>query len=377
MAFERCGELGGKSPPPRQAAGTLAAIWDTASSEYKKKCMTKEELLDKIKEAKNRTDKPYLTLNGFASYLDISKSSLQRLIERFYDKWSEVCIDAGVKSGPNDGIQLKPNFGIPKEKCIEEIKRVAELIGKPNISKVEFRKHSEIHPETIKIKFGSWENAMHQADLNVGKSFRKTITEIEIANDFLHVFTQLRKIPTISQMTRRGKFSRTTYFDKYKSYSKYKAIVVKNILEFELCQDNELICILENEAKKTQTNKLNPKIRPHYEGQTLGFRSFAYVPTYEQEVVGLFSIIAQEIGFEIITIREEFPDCKARRKVSIQRNRYKDCLIEFELNASDYKKHKHPVSGCDLIVCWENDWAESTLEIIELKEVIKKLEGWK
>jgi hypothetical protein len=28
---------------------------------------------------------------------------------------------------------------------------------------------------------------------------------------------------------------------------------------------------------------------------------------------------------------------------------------------------------CDIIVCWENDWQECPIEVIELKSVIEKL----
>ena len=32
-------------------------------------------------------------------------------------------------------------------------------------------------------------------------------------------------------------------------------------------------------------------------------------------------------------------------------------------------------SECDLIVCWEHDWKECPIDVIELKSVIQKLKG--
>ena len=84
------------------------------------------------------------------------------------------------------------------------------------------------------------------------------------------------------------------------------------------------------------------------------------------------------IGFEIVSNRDAFPDCEANRKVEgSARNRYKKCLIEFELRSNDFKAHKHPVNGCDLIVCWEHNWKDCPLEVLELKSKINGLSGWK
>jgi len=52
-------------------------------------------------------------------------------------------------------------------------------------------------------------------------------------------------------------------------------------------------------------------------------------------------------------------------------------LIEFELQSSDFKSHKHPADGCDLIVCWEDDWKSCPIEVLELKSAIQRLPGWR
>jgi hypothetical protein len=85
-----------------------------------------------------------------------------------------------------------------------------------------------------------------------------------------------------------------------------------------------------------------------------------------------------QLGFEIIGNRSAFPDCQARRKVTrANRERYADCMIEYEFASSDYRKHKHPPSGCDLIVCWRHDWSGCPIEVLVLEDEIKKLDGWK
>ena len=46
-------------------------------------------------------------------------------------------------------------------------------------------------------------------------------------------------------------------------------------------------------------------------GDVLNFRGMIYEPINEQGVVALFSMIAQDLGFQIEGIREDFPDCSA------------------------------------------------------------------
>ena len=36
-------------------------------------------------------------------------------------------------------------------------------------------------------------------------------------------------------------------------------------------------------------------------------------------------------------------------------------------------RHMHDPNGCDIIVCWEHNWPECPLEVIELKKEIAKL----
>ena len=90
----------------------------------------------------------------------------------------------------------------------------------------------------------------------------------------------------------------------------------------------------------------------------------AYAPTNEQGVVFLFGRLAPRLRFHIESVQTGFPDCYARRKG-------RRCRIEFEYRASSYRGH--PPRGADVIVCWDNDWAERPreyrhLEIISLKE---------
>lgn len=339
--------------------------------------MNKTEISLKIIEAFNLNGKEYLTLQQFANHLQRNKDSVNRLILKFWEKWSVACSENGIKCGPSDSTLLVPNNPITQEECLIEISRVANILNTIYLSHEDFKKHSKINPITIIRKFGTWETALNLVGLQPGKNYHKEIPNNDIIINFLDVTTKLTAIPSLNQIAIHGKFSKGFYERKLGSYSKYKSIVSKQVLDSGASQDKKLNELFELEANKNRFTAQKSVIRPHYEGETLNFRHFAYNPTYENEVVSIFSSVAGELGFEIITIRSEFPDCKARRIRGKFRNRMENCLIEFEFKSSDFVKHNHPINGCDLIICWEHDWQDCPIEVINLKNEIKKLSGWK
>jgi len=190
---------------------------------------------------------------------------------------------------------------------------------------------------------------------------------------------ELNKIPTIWQLSRRSAHGTNSFSRKFGSYTKFKVAALKYLLSVGNLAD-DLHLLLESHLdgiEKESARQMESPPSPHARGRHLGFRAFAYVPTYEAEVVSLFSSVADELGFEIVAQRPAFPDCEARRLINARRKRYTKCLIEFEFKSSDYRKHNHPLKNCNLIVCWEHDWKDCPLEVLELSSRIRRLSGWK
>ena len=57
-------------------------------------------------------------------------------------------------------------------------------------------------------------------------------------------------------------------------------------------------------------------------------------------------------------------------KICWKRNR-----IEFEFKSKNFQNYKHNPNGWDVIVCWEHEWEDCPIEVIELKDIIKGLEN--
>jgi len=108
-------------------------------------------------------------------------------------------------------------------------------------------------------------------------------------------------------------------------------------------------------------------------GAPLDFRELRHEPVNEQGVVFLFGMVARELGFVVESVQTGFPDCTAKRRRA-KTGRYVRVDVEFEFKSSDFRDHGHDPSHCDLIVCWEDDWPDCPLEVLELKSAIAGLD---
>jgi HNH endonuclease len=87
-------------------------------------------------------------------------------------------------------------------------------------------------------------------------------------------------------------------------------------------------------------------------------------PVNELGVVFLFGAMAEKLGFAVLKIRAEYPDCLAFRQV--EEGRLELVRIEFEWESRNFLLHLHESSQCDLIVCWRHNWPECPVEVVEL-----------
>lgn len=108
-------------------------------------------------------------------------------------------------------------------------------------------------------------------------------------------------------------------------------------------------------------------------GDLINFRGLVYSPINENGVIFLFGKVTNDLNMYIEEIKPGFPDCVARRFTG---RGWERVAIEFEYKSRSFVDHKHNVNDCDLIVCWEHDWKDCPLEVIELSEEIKGLPNW-
>ena len=108
-------------------------------------------------------------------------------------------------------------------------------------------------------------------------------------------------------------------------------------------------------------------------GNPTNFHALRHEPVNEQGVVLLFGMLAKELGFLIEAVQKGFPDCEAKRQISPER--WQRVNIEFEFESRNFRDHRHPLNGCDVIVCWRHNWDDCPkhIEVVELSSVVRSL----
>ena len=106
-------------------------------------------------------------------------------------------------------------------------------------------------------------------------------------------------------------------------------------------------------------------------GEPMELQVMRWTPTNEMGVVALFIEFRKELGFPIVeVIRVRFPDAAVFESSS---KGYVRKYIEFEFRSSGYKVHLKSKRKCHYVVCWENNWKDCPIPVIELKSMIPSI----
>jgi hypothetical protein len=267
---------------------------------------------------------------------------------------------------------------VTKEEIIAAVKECAEKLGRtPNVE--ELKTSTEINAYKIRKSFGSYMLLLGEAGLDA-KGHGHRAEPRALCLDWAEITRKLKKVPTIAEYQRHSKFSVRPLTTRYKGWKQVAAgmrnYLIENRLDVEWSDIMNLITEhMHPPAKnsifsKTSSPPSRPRIDPDQPtyGQPLLNVPLTYAPTNENGVLFAFGSVARELGFSVLRIQAAFPDCEAMREV--EPGRCQRVRIEFEHQSRNFIAHLHPLAGCDLIVCWEHNWPECPLEVIELRRVI-------
>ncbi len=272
--------------------------------------LSKEEILKRVRDLAKELKVDSLPLRIFIAKTGIS----ERQIYNYFDNWTEIIKEAGLTPAFNIRLEDDELFQAMFDTFIE-VKDVC--------TRRKFNKFSHISALSYCRRFGGWQRALSE--------FYNWLRKTEKSFPYMLILEK-----------------RTNSIPKVKKD-----------------ENNDV-------RKKEDTYHPSMPNSTRY-GSFLNFRGLQHAPINEQGVVFLFGMICFELGYVVEAVKPGFPDCEAKRKISSHKDQWERVKIEFEFQSKNFLEHGHNTENCDLIVCWENNWTDCPIEVLELKNAIKGL----
>ena len=278
-----------------------------------------------------------------------------------------------------------------KEEVVTAIRECANTLGRAP-SRSEFKSRTGMSEYQVLQHFASWREAICAAGLEPDTT-NVRLDDQELLSDWGELVRRLRHIPTREVYRKEGKYS-PGVFEKH--FGPWSAIPEKfRALAADKSEWADVLALLPVRKRPSHSGApstssiistplplpSNPNFclrhtklddRTTY-GNPIDFRGLRHEPVNEDGVVFLFGMVARELGYLVEVVQAGFPDCEAKRQVSL--GRWQRVRIEFEFESRNFRDHGHPADGCDIIVCWRHNWPECPehLEVVELSKVIQTL----
>src|SRR6266853_1771011 len=274
-----------------------------------------------------------------------------------------------------------------KETILKAVRVCAGKLGRnPNLR--ELRLIAGVQEKAVYRRVGGLRKAFELAGLPAtGPGFKPA--ERALLLDWARVAHKLKKLPTVLEYQRVGRYSIKPFHTRYGHWSR----VAEAFRRFAGAAQNRGLRrqwrdVLEMIASTATASGHGKKARAGDPGATMHFRAggvmpdrpvygrplgwpeLAHAPVNELGVVYAFGAMARRLGFIVYRIQPGFPDCEALREVAP--GQWQWVRIEFEFESRNFLKHRHRHDRCDIIVCWKHNWKDCPLEVVELG---KEMEG--
>ncbi len=274
-----------------------------------------------------------------------------------------------------------------KEEVLAGLQACAQKLGRtPKYAEVQ--QMMRLPRVSIEEHFGTLAGAFRAARIEP-RALGHRVQTSALFEDWARVARKVGKEPALADYRTLGEFSVRPFFERFQSWRKtpacFRAWAQEQNMEKEFADVLAMIPARERQkdlrvaAEQVHSACSNDAIRkrkrlrmgrPLY-GAPLNIPGMRYAPVNEAGVLYLFGRVAHRLDFEVEHMQAEFPDCEAMRE--IEPGRWQRVRIEFEYASRNFLTHKHPVDGCDIIVCWIHNWPEcpENLEVIELRTVVR------
>ncbi len=270
-----------------------------------------------------------------------------------------------------------------KKHILNSIAAVAKQLGRAP-SHAEFFSRAGISRYSVSRFFPRWNDAVRAAGLKPRK-LRVELQDSELLRDWGEAVRRKRGLPSRRAYLLEGKYDPRTMEKRFggwasvprafrpfakgkREWADVQALLPARKPKEKAAANENSRCSIP--PKKAQHARLQD--RPTY-GNPIDFRGLRHEPVNEQGVIFLFGMLAKELGYMVEAMQRGFPDCEAKRQIAPER--WQRVHIEFEFESRNFREHGHPLTGCDVIVCWRHNWDKcpEDIEVVELSSVIQSL----
>ena len=261
-------------------------------------------------------------------------------------------------------------------------KRAAELGHTPSFVELS-RVFTHISHRRVVTLFKGYSDAIRAAGLEASGPGNKASME-ELSADWAEIVRKLGRIPGVRDYERYSSFSKRPLLTRFRAWSEVPGGILAFLEKTSTAGEwDDVVNVIKKHleataeaGKRSTAGKLwtsTPGVMPgrqEYGDPIMMVPGMANAPTTEMGVVLLFGMLARPLGFVVLQAQAAFPDCEVLRRM--EQGRWQRMRIEFEMRSHSFLVHEHDPNGCDLVVCWEHNWPECPVEVLELKRVVEE-----
>ena len=280
-------------------------------------------------------------------------------------------------------VPLTPMSEITRESLIQKVQELAASDGRQYVLSHDFMRRTGVGKHYILKHFDSWSDFFVQAGLQ--PQCTQPVEDTELLEMARKAFVEQGGVSTFQRLCKGVPYSKKTYQNRWHTWPSFLAAFREWIKEidpaFPHLAELELRIQSDSNVQNTAVITTGRRSAAGWEstgnrrlGPFLNFRGLQHAPINEQGVVFLFGMVAFELGYVVESVATGFPDCEAKRRIKGPSESWERIRIEFEYQSKNFLDHGHDPSQCDMIVCWNHNWPECPVEVLELSSVIFDLD---
>lgn len=148
----------------------------------------------------------------------------------------------------------KYNKGIKDEDLLADLRRVAKILNKQTVYSTEYRLHGEYSVSTIRLRFGSWNNALKTAGLKIWR--HNKVNEYEMLMNLKRLWVKLKRQPVRKDLEfENSDYSVYAYEKHFGGIYKALCKLIKLVNSTRKYKSNDLFSPYRMKIKKHKTTR--------------------------------------------------------------------------------------------------------------------------